>query len=121
VQRGRSAARLLPGGPAAFAIAPAGYRSIREPQVRRIGVLVPGNDNAAQVTARTLAERFGATVTGDTNGVDLLVVGSRAEAPHGRVLVTAQAEYAIETATAPVLVVTRGVPVRFEAALAAAA
>jgi nucleotide-binding universal stress UspA family protein len=121
VQPGRSAERLLDGGPAAIAIAPANYRSVRDAQVKRVGVLVTGNDNAAQVTARTLAESLGAEVVADTTGIDLLVVGSRAEAPQGRVLITAQAEYAIETATAPVLVVPRGLPVRFEVPVVAIA
>jgi nucleotide-binding universal stress UspA family protein len=121
VQPGSSAQRLIEGGPAAVAIAPANYRSVRGPRIERIGVLATGNDNAAQVTARELAERFGATVTEATTGVDLLVVGSRTEAPHGRVMITAQAEYAIETATSPVLIVPRGVPVRFEAPVRAAA
>src|ERR1700752_2300199 len=115
VAPGTSAQRLLERGPAGGAIAPANYRALRDVRIERIGVLATGNDNAAQVTAGELAERFGATVTAATTGVDLLVVGSRTEAPHGRVMVSAQAEYAIETATAPVLVVPRGVPVHFSA------
>lgn len=121
VQPGRSAERLLDGGPVAVALAPAGYRSVRDPQIRRIGVLATGIDNAAQVTAAQLAEAFGAEVVAATAGVDLLVVGSRTEATQGRVMITAQAEYAIETATSPVIVVPRGVPVRFRSALGAAA
>jgi nucleotide-binding universal stress UspA family protein len=113
VQPGKSAQRLLEGGPVAVAIAPANYRSLKDPRIERIGVLVSGNDNAAQVTAHQLGEAFGATVSSATTGVDLLVVGSRLEAPHGRVMITAQSEYAIETATSPVLIVPRGVPVRF--------
>jgi nucleotide-binding universal stress UspA family protein len=121
VQPGPSAERLLDGGPAAIAIAPAGFRSVRDPQIKRIGVLATGNDNAAEVTAHELGERFGAEVTSETSNVDLLVVGSRTEAPHGRVMITAQAEYAIETATSPVLIVPRSVPVRFAVPVTAAA
>jgi len=121
VTPGRSAQGLIEGGPAAIAIAPANYRAEREHPIERIGVLVIGNDNAAQVTARTLGEALGAEVVNRTTGIDLLVVGSRAEAPHGRVMITAQAEYAIETATSPVLIVPRGVPVRFPLPVAAAA
>ena len=43
------------------------------------------------------------------------VVGSRPEAPAGRVLVSPAADYAIELATSPVLVVRRGVPLSFGA------
>ena len=35
-----SAWKLLEGGPAAVAIAPANYRANRDPQIHRIGVLV---------------------------------------------------------------------------------
>jgi nucleotide-binding universal stress UspA family protein len=118
VQPGTSAQRLIEGGPAALAIAPASYREL-EPQIRSVGVLAVPGDDAAIETARGLADAFGATVTRDERRVDLLVVGSRPEAPHGRVLVTGQAQYAIETSTAPVLVVPRGVAVRFGAPVSA--
>ena len=51
--------------------------------------------------------------------VDLLVVGSRPEASDGRVMLSAQAENAIEDATYPILVLPRGVAVRFPLALTA--
>jgi Universal stress protein UspA and related nucleotide-binding proteins len=77
VQTGRSAQRLIEGGPTALAIAPANYRSHREIKVRWIGVLENGTDPAARQTAQELAEHLGARVTTSTHGVDLLVVGSR--------------------------------------------
>jgi nucleotide-binding universal stress UspA family protein len=120
VQPGTSAQHLIEGGPAALAVAPANYRSEREPLIRTIGLIASPGDDAAIETARGLAEAFGATVTRDESRVDVLVVGSRPEAPQGRVMVTAQAEDAIENATAPVLIVPRGVPVRFGAAVASA-
>jgi nucleotide-binding universal stress UspA family protein len=104
---------LLEGGPAAVAIAPANYRSERAPRIRTIGVLASPGDDAAIDTACELAERLGATVTRDEPRIDLLVVGSRSEAPEGRVMIAAQAQNEIENATAPVLVVARGVPLRF--------
>jgi nucleotide-binding universal stress UspA family protein len=104
---------LLEGGPAAVAIAPANYRSERAPRIRTIGVLAAPGDDAAIDTACELAERLGATVTRDEPRIDLLVVGSRSEAPEGRVMIAAQAQNEIENATAPVLVVARGVPLRF--------
>jgi nucleotide-binding universal stress UspA family protein len=104
---------LLEGGPSALAIAPANYREQRDAEVHTIGLLAAPGDDAALDTARDLAGALGATVTRDEPRVDLLVVGSRSEAPVGRVMVTAQAEHAIENATCPVLVVARGVPVEF--------
>jgi nucleotide-binding universal stress UspA family protein len=117
---GRSAERLLNGGSVAVAIAPADLRSHSAVKVARVGVLGEGDD-AAQTTADSLASALDASVTDASDGhVDLLVVGSREGARNGRVELSAAAEYAIETATSPVLVVPRGNPVRFaQPALAA--
>ena len=41
------------------------------------------------------------------------MIGSREEASIGQVMVSARARNEIESATAPVLVVARGVPLRF--------
>jgi nucleotide-binding universal stress UspA family protein len=113
-----STERLLEGGPTAIAIAPAGYRN-REPRVHMIGLLASPGDDAAVETVRDLADSLRGVATRDERHVDLLVVGSRPEAPEGRVLVSAQHEREIENATSPVLVVARGVPLRF-AVMAAA-
>ena len=112
----RSAQTLLEGGPAAVAIAPANYRADRDAadphdrRARRAGRRRRDRDRPrARRGARRDADR-------DERHVDLLVVGSRAEAPEGRVMITSQAQNAIENSTAPVLVVARGVPlVRFAA------
>jgi nucleotide-binding universal stress UspA family protein len=104
---------MLDGGPTAVAIAPAGYSTQHVPHIRTIGILAAPGDDAAIDTARELAEGLGARVTRDERRVDLLVVGSRYEAPEGRVMITAQAQNEIENATFPVLVLARGVPVRF--------
>jgi nucleotide-binding universal stress UspA family protein len=109
---------LLECGPAAVAIAPAEYFGAR---IHRIGVIaIPGDDTTLQ-TARALADSFGATLTRDERQVDLLVVGSRLEAPLGQVLLSAQAQNEIESARCPVLVVPRGVSIDFPAVLAHAA
>ena len=77
--------------------------------------MLPGSaDEAAIETAFSLAGRFDAQVLDSNRGVDLLVVGSRSEAPEGRVMVSAHSQNAIEDATAPVLVVARGVALHFE-------
>jgi nucleotide-binding universal stress UspA family protein len=107
--------KLLEGGTAAVAIAPANYRSNREPQIKRIGLLVtPGDDIAIEI-ARELADRFDAVLSRDERRVDLLIVGSRAEAPDGRVMISSQAQCEIENATCPVLVLPRGVRIHFAA------
>jgi nucleotide-binding universal stress UspA family protein len=112
-----SAQTLLEGGPAAIAIAPANFRSEHVSRFGRIGLLAAPGDDAALETARDLAESLGARVTRDEPYVDLLVVGSRPEAPERRVMITAHAQKAIDNATCPVLVVPRGVTVSFPVAL----
>jgi nucleotide-binding universal stress UspA family protein len=103
-----SAKRLLDGGPAAVAIAPAGLRD-REQSIVTIGVIPSSDDTSADETARALAARWGAiVVTEDMGPASLLVIGSRPEARPGQVLLTAAAEYSIDTANCPVLAVPRG-------------
>jgi nucleotide-binding universal stress UspA family protein len=109
----KSAQTLLEGGPAAVALAPANYRSDHATRFGRVGVLADPGDDAAIDTARDLAEALGARITRDEPYVDLLVVGSRLEAPEGQVMVSSAAENVIENATSPVLVVPRGVTIRF--------
>lgn len=109
-----STQKLLEGGPAAIAIAPAGYN---ERPIRTIGLLAGLDDAAAIDTAHAMANHFGATVTDKNYGVDLLIVGSRPEAHEGQTLLSAHAENAIVGTTAPVLVVGRGVAVDFQSEL----
>jgi nucleotide-binding universal stress UspA family protein len=111
---GHSAEALLERGPAALAIAPAGYRARRELELETIGVLAGSADEAAIETAFSLAERVGASVVDRDRAVDLLVVGSRSEAPAGRVTISSRSQNGIEEATCPVLVVARGTALRFE-------
>jgi nucleotide-binding universal stress UspA family protein len=113
----KSAHTLLEGGPAAVALAPANYRSEHASRFGRVGVLADPGDDAAIDTARDIAESLGARVTRDEPYVDLLVVGSRLEAPQGHVMISSAAENEIENATAPVLVVPRGVTIRFPLAV----
>jgi nucleotide-binding universal stress UspA family protein len=114
VSIGRSAQTLLERGPAALAIAPAEYHAERDRHIETIGVLPGSADEAAIETAFSLATRLDAQVLDSNRGVDLLVVGSRSEAPEGRVMISARSQNAIEDATAPVLVVARGVALQFE-------
>jgi hypothetical protein len=115
----RSAQTLLERGPAALAIAPAGYREDSGRPIGTIGVLPGSADEAAIETAFSLAGRIEAQVVDREHGLDLLVVGSRLEAPHGQVMVSAQSQNAIGEATSPVIVVARGVPLHFESLVTA--
>jgi nucleotide-binding universal stress UspA family protein len=116
VKPGISAHKLLLGGPAAIAVAPAGLRERPSAGVSTIGVLDEG-DAAAHATAESLAAALGASITEFKGApVDLLVVGSRPESPQGKVTLSASSDYAVEAATYPVLVVPRGVTIRFDAA-----
>lgn len=113
----RSTQSLLEGGPTAIAIAPANYHSERASTFGRVGLLASADDDAALETACELASSLGARVTSDEPYVDLLVVGSRPEAPPGRLMISACAENEIENAGSPVLVLPRGVAVRFPLAI----
>jgi nucleotide-binding universal stress UspA family protein len=118
VKPGIPAHKLLLGGPAAIAIAPADLRSRPSVSVNTVGVIDEGDEAAAE-TGRSLASALGAQV-GEPGGgpVDLLVVGSRPESPTGKVTLSAASDYVIETATQPVLVVPRGVALSFGSAQA---
>jgi len=113
VKPGISAHKLLLGGPAAIAVAPADLHSRPSVGVNTVRVIDEGDEAAAE-TGRSLASALGAQV-GEASGgpVDLLVVGSRPESPAGKVTLSAASDYVIETATQPVLVVPRGVVLDF--------
>jgi hypothetical protein len=120
----RSAQTLLENGPAAVALAPAGYDAVDGPtghgrDVRRIGILPGSADEASIETAHALAERHGAVVTDDPRVVDLLVVGSRPQAGEGRVMVSSSAARAIEDVRVPVIVTARGIALAFRTLAAA--
>jgi nucleotide-binding universal stress UspA family protein len=116
VKPGISAHKMLLGGPAAVAVAPAGFREGPAVTVATIGVIDEG-DQAARETADSLAAVHDASVTTKPSGkVDLLVVGSRPESPPGKVTLSAASDYAVEAATSPVLVLARGSALSFSAA-----
>jgi nucleotide-binding universal stress UspA family protein len=115
VKPGIPAHKLLLGGPAAVAVAPADLHSRPSVSVNTVGLIDEG-DEAAGETARSLAAALGASVVEHDGGhVDLLVVGSRPESPVGKVTLSAASDYAVETATQPVLVVPRGTALSFAA------
>ncbi len=115
VRPGRSAHKLLLDGPTAVAVAPAGLHSNPAVSINTVGVLDSG-DPSARETASSLAAALGAGVAEHGAGpVDFLVVGSRPEAHAGKVTISAASDYAIETATSPVLVTPRGISLGFTA------
>jgi nucleotide-binding universal stress UspA family protein len=106
VSIGNSAQRLLQGGRAAVAIAPVDFAESAQ-AIRRI-VTVGDGDGGARQTAEALAAALGAElapVAGEDT--DLLVIDSRADAPSGKVSLSASAEHLIEIATGAVLVLPR--------------
>jgi len=110
VQPLQSALHLLDGGPVAIAIAAAGLRDRPDASIEHVAL--PGGevDPAARTTAEAFAARSGQPIALPTQEhVDLLVVGSRPGTPEGHVSVSAAAEYLVETTSANVLVLTRGV------------
>jgi nucleotide-binding universal stress UspA family protein len=116
---GNSAQRLLGGGATAVAIAPAGFALSAGSRLRRVGVV---GDGSAHATAEALAGALGAeVVAAEAQSVDALVVGSRPEAPEGRVSLSAAGENLIENATCPVLVLAHGKSIAFDGAIAVTA
>jgi hypothetical protein len=121
VKPGISAHKLLLGGPSAIAVAPAGLHTNPAISINTVGVIDEG-DPAARQTAESLAAALGAEVAEHGSGpVDFLVVGARPEAPHGRVVLSASSDYAVEAATYPVMVLPRAVALEFAASPAPAA
>jgi nucleotide-binding universal stress UspA family protein len=113
VMPGTSAQRMLTGGPAAVAIAPADYRNA-DHQIKSVGVLVEDDgDRSAIETAKSLASALGVDIVERHTAADLIVVGSSPASPKGHVNLSARAGYAIETSNTPVIAVARGTEVKF--------
>ena len=109
-----SARRLMDGGPVALALAPAGFAERHDFVVATVAAVGDDGDPTAEETAGVLAARFEATVAlRPGNNADLLVVGSKTGGVTGRVTVSAAAEYLIELARCPVVVLPRGVALSF--------
>lgn len=115
VAPGRPAHKLLLGGPAAIAVAPAGLRDNPSVSINTVGLIEEG-DPTARETAESLAAALGASVVEHGPGhVDFLVIGSRPESSQGKVTLSAASDYEMETSTCPVLVVPRGRSISFAA------
>jgi nucleotide-binding universal stress UspA family protein len=111
-----TARRLLDGGPVALALAPAGFAERDGKPIGAIAALSEDGDPCAWETAESLAGQLGAAVEERASrDAGLLVVGSTPGTVAGRVRISATAEYLIELAGCPVLVLPRGVSVLFGA------
>ena len=109
-----SARRLIEGGPVAVGLAPAGFYEVDGYSVTTIGAASAGGDPSVHETAESLARSLGANLAQRaTSKVDLMVVGSRAGTATGRVALSGAAEYLIELALCPVVVLPRGVALTF--------
>ena len=110
----RSARTLLEGGPIALGIAPAGFAEAGGTPPGAIGAVGEDGDPCVRETAESLAARFGGEVASEASAdVDLMVVGSKPGTVNGRVQISAAAEYLIELAGCPILVLPRGVSLGF--------
>jgi nucleotide-binding universal stress UspA family protein len=115
IQMGNSALHLLNNGPSAIALAPARLRDRGDLHFSRVALMPQVDDNSAELSARSIAERENGTVVRvQDGGADLIVVGSKAGAQKGRVLSSGSAEYLIETTTTPVIVVPRDRAITFQ-------
>lgn len=109
-----SARRLIEGGPIAVALAPAGFHADTAFRIESVGAIDEGGDPCVLETADGLASRLGgAVVPRATARIDLLVVGSKPGTVTGRITISAAAEYVIELARCPVVVLPRGVALAF--------
>jgi nucleotide-binding universal stress UspA family protein len=111
VEPGTSAQLMLDGGPVPVAIAAAGLRTEPEAAITTIAVPLAGPTNdVARQTARSLAERLGASVIESRGAsVDLIVVGSQPGAPEGHVVVGGDVRSELNNARSSVLVLPAGV------------
>jgi nucleotide-binding universal stress UspA family protein len=112
---GTSAQRLLDGGPVAIAVAAAGLRANPDSAIGTVAVPFAGpvNDDA-RATAAALAAKLGATVADASAGaVDLIVVGSQAGAPKGRVVVGGSVRNELNSARSSVLVLPAETRIEF--------
>jgi nucleotide-binding universal stress UspA family protein len=109
-----SARRLLDGGPIALGLATAGFHELSGYAVGTVGAIGEDGDPCVLETAETIAARHQGTVAARATGdADLMVVGSKPGAVTGRVTISAAAEYLIELARCPVVVLPRGVALAF--------
>ena len=107
-----SARRLIDGGPMAVALAPSGFHAHTDFAVGAVGVVAEDGDPCVLETAESIASKLhGSIAPRATADVGFMVVGSKPGTVTGRVRISAAADYLIELALCPVLVLPRGVGV----------
>jgi hypothetical protein len=112
VEPGAAAQGLLEGGAVAIAVAQAGLRTQPVDGIRLISVIGTGADEAADQTATALAAAIGATIIAPSDGkADLIVVGSQATSPPGRIALSGATRSELDSAHSSALVLPRGKPV----------
>ena len=110
----QSAERLLERGPLAIALAPAGFGDRADEVVASVAAVDEEGDTSAALTAASLAAKLSAAVEKRPSpGAGLLVVGSKAPATQGTVLISAASAYLVELSRCPTVVVPRGAPLAF--------
>jgi nucleotide-binding universal stress UspA family protein len=108
-----SAQRLLEIGAIGIAVAAAGLRDEGESEIAEIAVPSVEEDGAARLTAEGLAAKLGVSlVAADGAPADLIVVGSQAGAPAGRVALSGSARSMLDASRGSVLVVPSGKPLQ---------
>ena len=109
-----SAQRLLEiGAETGIGVAAAGLRADPDAKIASIAVLPGSGDDAAQQTADALAAKLGAQIgTADVADADLIVTGSQAGAPAGRIALSGSARSMLDASRGSVLVVPSGKPLQ---------
>jgi nucleotide-binding universal stress UspA family protein len=111
VEPGTTAQHMLDGGSVAVAIAPAGLRTNLNGAIKEIAVPIAGPHNdVARETASALAEKLGAEVVPPSGEVDLIVVGSKPDAPSGHVVIGGDVRTELDNARSSVLVLPADSP-----------
>lgn len=112
VEPGTTAQHMLDGGSVAVAIAPAGLRTSLNGAIKAIAVPIAGPHNdVARETASALAEKLGAQVVPPSGAVDLIVVGSKPDAPSGHVVIGGDVRTELDNARSSVLVLPADSPI----------
>jgi hypothetical protein len=103
---------MLDGGSVAVAIAPAGLRTNLNGAIKAIAVPIAGPHNdVARETASALADKLGAQVVPPSGEVDLIVVGSKPDAPSGHVVIGGDVRTELDNARSSVLVLPAESPI----------
>lgn len=113
VEPGAAAQQMLQGGFVAVAVAVAGLRTFAGASIATISfTAAQDDDDAPERTASALAQALGASVSAaDNRTADLIVVGSQAGGPPGRITLSGAARGQLDSARSSVLVLPGGTPI----------